>query len=148
MIGEIFLLAVRAAKSYDPAKGAARPWLFGIAHNALRNHARAELRRLKAKAALATQGRQGGGIDTDLHDVDSRVDSSRLEPVLAAALSSLPTSQREVLLLNAWGGLSPAEIAVALRVRPPTVRSRLSKARAHLRERLEQSGQVVSEDNF
>jgi len=44
--------------------------------------------------------------------------------------------QREVLLLHAWAELSHEEIAAVLEIAPGTVRSRLSRARAALREHL------------
>ena len=59
-----------------------------------------------------------------------------LAPRLAAALGQLTGDQREVLLLHAWGELSHEEIAAALQIAPGTARSRLSRARALLREQL------------
>jgi DNA-directed RNA polymerase specialized sigma24 family protein len=41
-----------------------------------------------------------------------------------------------VLLLHAWAGLSHSEIAAALQIAPGTAWSRLSRARAALRELL------------
>lgn len=139
---EIFVLAVRAASSYRPSKGQPRPWLFGIAHNHLRNHARSEARRFRAQAATAARG----VVSTDDAGVDQsndRIDAARLEAILASALQALPRAQRDVLLLSAWADLSPAEIATVLNTRPATVRSRLSKARSQVREHLKRNGQVV-----
>ncbi|MEV4497220.1 sigma factor-like helix-turn-helix DNA-binding protein [Micromonospora arborensis] len=41
---------------------------------------------------------------------------------------------REVLMLTFWEGLEPREIAVVLQVSPAVVRTRLSRARARLRD--------------
>jgi len=57
-------------------------------------------------------------------------------PRIAAALRTLVGEQREILLLHAWAELSHEEIAVALDIPPGTVRSRLSRACAALREEL------------
>ena len=54
------------------------------------------------------------------------------DPDLAAALASLRDEEREALLLLAWAELSYEEIATATGVAVGTVRSRLSRARAHL----------------
>jgi DNA-directed RNA polymerase specialized sigma24 family protein len=59
-----------------------------------------------------------------------------LAPRLAAGLARLTRDQREVLLLSAWAGLTHEEIAAVLDIAPGTVRSRLSRARAALREHL------------
>jgi RNA polymerase sigma-70 factor (ECF subfamily) len=45
----------------------------------------------------------------------------------------LSAEQREVVLLFAWADLSYEEIAEALAIPLGTVRSRLARARAHLR---------------
>jgi len=47
-----------------------------------------------------------------------------------------------VLLLFAWADLSYEEISAALGIPAGTVRSRLSRARAHVRELMWPSGQV------
>ena len=56
--------------------------------------------------------------------------------VIAAALKELPESQREVLVLKIWGGLSFPQIAEALQISPNTAASRYRYALAKLREQL------------
>ena len=58
---------------------------------------------------------------------------SRLEQ----ALAGLPARHRDVLLLIAAGGLTPAEAATSCGVTPEAMRQRLSRARAALAEALE-----------
>jgi RNA polymerase sigma-70 factor (ECF subfamily) len=53
-----------------------------------------------------------------------------------AALRSLPESQREVLVMKIWGGLSFPQIALALRIPANTAASRYRYALAKLREQL------------
>lgn len=55
---------------------------------------------------------------------------------IAAALLTLPESQREVLVLRIWGGLSFPQIAEALRISANTAASRYRYALAKLREQL------------
>ncbi|HEY6761352.1 MAG TPA: sigma-70 region 4 domain-containing protein, partial [Baekduia sp.] len=50
--------------------------------------------------------------------------------------AALRPEEREALLLHAWGELSYEEIAAATGARVGTVRSRLHRARARLREEL------------
>jgi RNA polymerase sigma-70 factor (ECF subfamily) len=55
---------------------------------------------------------------------------------LSAALRALPRAQREAFMLVTWVGLSAEEAAPILGIRPASVRSRVHRARAGLRERI------------
>ena len=75
---------------------------------------------------------------TDMHadmieQAGARLDAARLTRRLASALRGLPASDRDTLLLYAWGDLDYAGIARALDVPIGTVRSRLNRARRILR---------------
>jgi RNA polymerase sigma-70 factor (ECF subfamily) len=133
LAAETFATAYRRRGMFDPAKGSLRSWLYGIAANLLRNHWRAEQHLLMLDARLLPEaGVDAAGAD----EIDQRVTAALLAPRLAAALGQLTRDQREVLLLFAWGELSHEEIAAALQIAPGTARSRLSRARATLREHL------------
>lgn len=134
---ETFVVAFRARQRYDPQRTDARPWLYGIATNLARRHWRTERRRLRAyaRAGVDPVCDEGG-------EIDRRLDAAAAGPELAAALASLRHREREVLLLFAWAELGYEEIALALGVPSGTVRSRLSRARSHVRELLSPSGQV------
>ena len=68
------------------------------------------------------------------------LDARLLFPRVADAIESLPDSEREALLLFAWEELPYQSMAEALELPIGTVRSRLNRARAHLRELLEAKG--------
>jgi RNA polymerase sigma-70 factor, ECF subfamily len=55
---------------------------------------------------------------------------------IAAALTTLPENQREVLVMKIWGGLSFPQIAEALRISANTAASRYRYALSKLREQL------------
>jgi RNA polymerase sigma-70 factor (ECF subfamily) len=57
----------------------------------------------------------------------------------------LRRDEREILLLTAWAELTDAEIATALDLPLGTVKSRLSRAREKLRNRLGEVGQEAVE---
>lgn len=138
LAAETFVIAFRSRGRYDRSAADARPWLFGIAANLARRHWRTERRRLRAYAR--------SGIDPvgdESAEVDSRLDAAAAGPQLAAALASLSGRDREVLLLFAWADLSYEEISAALAIPVGTVRSRLSRARARIRELLAPSGQLA-----
>jgi RNA polymerase sigma factor (sigma-70 family) len=140
LAAETFVIAFRSRGRYDPSATDARPWLFGIAANLARRHWRAERRRLRAYARTGVDP-----VGDDAADVERRVDALSAGPALAAALASLSAGEREVLLLFAWADLSYEEISSALAIPVGTVRSRLSRGRAHIRELLSPSGQVAIE---
>jgi RNA polymerase sigma-70 factor (ECF subfamily) len=56
---------------------------------------------------------------------------------LRCALQALTSTDRELVLLVAWEGLTIAEAAAALRLRPATARSRLHRARIRAQAALE-----------
>jgi RNA polymerase sigma factor (sigma-70 family) len=69
------------------------------------------------------------------------LDARLLFPRVADAIEALPDGERETLLLFAWEDLSYQGVAEALELPIGTVRSRLNRARAHLRELLEPGGE-------
>lgn len=133
LVAETFLVAWEQRARYDPARGPARAWLFGIATNLSRRHARVEAATLRALAKDA-------GMATHVEPEDAasaaRVDAGRAARSLAAGLAALRQEERDVLLLVAWAGLRPVEIADALDMDVQTVRSRLHRARTRLRGHL------------
>jgi RNA polymerase sigma-70 factor (ECF subfamily) len=133
LAAETFLAAFRRRTRFDPARGAVRPWLYGIATNLVAQHHRSESRRY---AALARAGADplflAGAAGSQEDRITDRVTAAWARPALAAALSRLPDRDRDVLLLTAIGGLSYAEVAFALGIPEGTVGSRLSRARRKL----------------
>jgi RNA polymerase sigma-70 factor (ECF subfamily) len=59
-----------------------------------------------------------------------------LEEVVARAVMDLPEGQREALILAHYEQMAIAEIAQVMEIEPTTVKSRLQRARAQLRETL------------
>jgi RNA polymerase sigma-70 factor (ECF subfamily) len=132
LAAETFATAYRRRACFEPGRGSLRSWLYGIAANLVRSHWRAEQHLLALDARLVPEVDLPDGCD----EVTQRVTAALLAPRLAAALGQLTRDQRDVLLLHAWAGLSHEEIAAALQIGAGTARSRLSRARACLREQL------------
>jgi RNA polymerase sigma-70 factor (ECF subfamily) len=131
LLGEVFRVAFEKRAAYDCSRPNARPWLYGIATNLLAHHRRSEARRLQATARLlATQ--QPAADLTD--PVVAEFDAATLWPAIAQKVTELSDLERDVLVLYAWEDLSYEEIAAALGIPVGTVRSRLNRARQHLRE--------------
>jgi RNA polymerase sigma factor (sigma-70 family) len=135
LAAETFSIAFRSWDRLDPERPV-RPWLYGIAANLVRHHWRRERRMLRAYART--------GVDPVFADedaADERADADARTQELAAALGELRRDEREILLLHAWAELTDAEIAEALGLPLGTVKSRLSRVRDKLRNRLTEVGQ-------
>lgn len=129
LAAETLLIAFRQRSTYHKASVSARPWLFGIATNLVRRHRRQERRELRA---LTRQRR----LISPPADQEQRLVGELLVSDLGRAIAALSGDQREVLLLYALGELTYEEISEALGLPLGTVRSRLSRARARVRELL------------
>ena len=127
-IAEIFATLWRRFDAC-PQGAELRPWLFGVARRVIANQRRGERRRTALGERLAAHADHdvrafGGGGQAD--------EAGRL----ARAFASLSDSDRELLSLVAWEGLTRDEIAVALRTNRAVVRLRLHRARRRLQEAL------------
>ena len=131
LLGEVFRVGFEKRATYDLDRPNARPWLYGIATNLLARHRRSEARRLRATARLRAHQVP---FDDPSEQVVAEVDAEELWPHMADAVAGLPATERDALLLYVWEDLSYDEIAGALGVPVGTVRSRLNRARSHLRE--------------
>lgn len=118
---ETFLVAFDRRKTFDPARGELRAWLFGIATNLVSRHRRKEARHYRALSRLETPRPAEGH--------ENRV---VVAGQLGKALARLTSGERDVLLLVALADLGYAEVAEALGISPGTVGSRLTRARKKL----------------
>lgn len=101
-----------------------RAWLFSIMHNQFANDCRSASRR------PAMVGIDEPGVEQpSVANADSGAGLDDIE----LALMQLPAEQRAALLLVSLEGLSYAETARVLGVKPGTVMSRLHRARERLR---------------
>ncbi len=114
------------------------PWLYGIATNVVRNRWRAE-RRYAAALRRLPKPRPEPDLASELAD-----DEEQMVEVLNL-VRRLPQREQQVVALCAWSQLSYEEAATALNVPVGTVRSRLSRARARLRELQLASGHIEGE---
>jgi len=126
VVSAVFLRVIDRPGSFDPDRGSAPAWLLGIAVREL-----ADLRR-DAGRRRALAERLGGRITFDEGEyelAEQRIDAARAADSLRRATRRLTASQREILLLVAADGLTPAEAASALGISPLVARVRLARAR-------------------
>ncbi|MGN6378873.1 MAG: RNA polymerase sigma factor [Gaiellales bacterium] len=133
---DTFVVAFGRRHGYETSRRDARPWLFGIASNLLRDRWRAEQRQLRAweRAGQDTEP------ELDLDELFDRVDARAARRVVGKALAELDARDRETLMLFTWADLSYDEIAEALAIPAGTVRSRIHRARGQVRSTLTAHG--------
>jgi RNA polymerase sigma-70 factor (ECF subfamily) len=138
---ETFTRAFARRGSYRLDAPQALPWLYGIASNLVLHERRRFARYLSAvervETEVARQERDGG-----LAAADRRLDAPRDWERIRTALLALGDTDRELLLLVAWDGVSYEDAAAVLELPVGTVRSKLHRARARLRELLDGSGRT------
>ncbi len=105
------------------------PWLLAVASNTVRDEQRSARRWLAAVLRMPPE-RDAGTELAD--DVAGRVDSERRMRAVVRAARRLPRAEREALALCVWSSVSYADAAVLLGITEPSVRARVSRARARL----------------
>ncbi len=138
LVQDTLIRAFRAIERFDGAYP--RAWLLTILRNTHVNRNR------RRRPVLL---REGEGADTVMDRLgpsapasEDVVISNEFEAVVADALAALPDKYRAVIALVDIDGLSYAEAAQALGVPRGTIMSRLHRARARIRIRLEIAGTV------
>ena len=129
---DTFLVAFGKRDRFRTERATARPWLYGIATNLIGKHRR------RSGSALRAYQRVGPADAAEGHDdqVAARVSAQQRRAELSQALAGLSRGERDVLLLVALAEFSHDEVAQALGISYGTVASRLSRARAKLRQSL------------
>ncbi len=131
-----FLKAYRKLGQYRG--GSFKAWTLRIITNTCYDTLRAHRRR--PTTSLDDNEDEDPEHDATLEDASERPDDyvmrRELGQTIQAAISQLPLDQRTVLVLSDVEGLNYQEIAEATGAALGTVKSRLSRARAHLRDLL------------
>jgi len=130
LVSVVFLETWRRRRQVRLEGGSLLPWLYGVATNVLRNHRRALRRHEAALARLP----EPVAPEEDAELVAARLDDQRRMREVLDRIGHLSRRDRELLALCVWEGLGYAEAAVALGIPVGTVRSRLSRIRARLKE--------------
>jgi RNA polymerase sigma-70 factor (ECF subfamily) len=144
LTADTFVTAITSFGSFDPGKGTARAWVFGIARHVYAAHCEAygqqqdRLQRLAGRRELAPD---------HVGELLDRIDAERAGRDLVTGLGLLPDQDRVLIELVDLVGLRPKEAAAVLRVTPGAVRMRLMRARAQLRRHATTTKQIRGEQN-
>ncbi len=122
---DVFIAIAEGRVRFDPARGAFRTYLYGIARNLVRQHMRRSLLRMLDLTVLDDVAGQA----TDPVDAQQQRDRTAL---LRRAILSLPRVYREVVVLVELHDVSYDDAARIVGCPVGTIRSRLSRARRRL----------------
>lgn len=132
-VATVFLEVLESAGGFDPRRGSAVAWLYGLAANVAAKQQQQRTR--AADATLRLSGRQLLEPD-DYERIDEQLDAAARARAVYTAMDGLRPNDRRLLELVAVDGLSPAEAAAALGISRVATRVRLTRARRRLRAAL------------
>lgn len=128
LLADTFERVLRARRSYDRRKGSEKTWLYTIALNLLRDHARRNAARSRAVERVAV----GAGVSTD----EWRLESVEQRDLLQRAITTLSAEEREAIALRYGADLTLPEIAKLKRERLTTIEGRVYRALRKLKQQL------------
>lgn len=134
---DTFISAFKAIKRFREGSFAA--WLLRIATNACYDVLRAQKRRRTTSMDQLLAGDDdspGEQFEDQSLPLDQHMINRELQAAIQAGLATLPEDQRAVLIMCDIQGFAYEEIAAATDTQLGTVKSRLSRARAKLRNYL------------
>lgn len=133
LLQETFVRVYQKRGSYDPARSFST-WIYTIATNLVRNHARWQKRHpitLLDHASLSTSS-----SPADQHDPAESLESQERAAAVRAAVQRLPDELQEPLVLSTYEHLTHAQIGTILGLSEKAVEMRLYRARQTLKETL------------
>jgi RNA polymerase sigma-70 factor (ECF subfamily) len=126
---ETFTTLLRDLQRYAPDRAALSTYLYGVARNLTRSRLRRERRFVHLEVKEEDE-------PASVADPSTVFEQSQQRQRLRQIIAELPSRYREVVVLCAIHGLSYAEVAAILGTPVGTVRSRLSRARRAIANRL------------
>jgi len=131
VVQDLFLQLWHAPARFDAHRGKLTSWLFVMARNRA-------LDRLRQRASRARTHAQDSQEPTPAPaSAETRLLDGERRRTVQGALASLPEGQRQAIELSFYRGLSQSEIAAETGEPLGTVKSRMSRAMAALRQALE-----------
>jgi RNA polymerase sigma-70 factor, ECF subfamily len=135
---EAFLHFMTRPETFDPTRGSIAGWLCGVARNLARREAGSREVATDPEALSDDAHLPESMIERDT-PIERLLRNEALESV-RAAIAALAPHYRDVLVLCEFSEMSYAETAQVCGIDIGTVRSRLSRARSQLAERLASQG--------
>ncbi len=124
LVHDVFVIALRRMPELDRARPTT--WLYRVALNVVRN----DRRRRKLRSWLSLTPEHHETVASPAPGPDEAVMSGARRALVYRALDRLPEKQRTVLVMFELEGMTGAEIAEVLGIRPATVFVQIHRARA------------------
>lgn len=141
MAQETFIKAFNAIASFN-RQSSFKTWLFRIATNVWLDELRRRKRRAATVSLTAEEDGDSPGVQIDVADVSAdpaeAAQQAFLRQAIEKAIGELDTEYRTAIVLREIEGMDYNEIAKTMGCSLGTVKSRISRARAQLREKLMQ----------
>lgn len=131
VVQDVLLAVWRAAGSYDPQRGAVRPWVLQIAHYRILNELRRRSRRPQAEPD--PEGLRLLELPDREPDPAELAERAESRAAVRAAMDGLPPTQRQVLNLAFFSGLTHEQVAQQLDLPLGTTKSRIRSGIQKLR---------------
>jgi RNA polymerase sigma-70 factor (ECF subfamily) len=125
LLADAFERALRARRRFDLRRGSQKTWLYAIALNVLRDHAR--------RAGAEARALERAGVPAAAPDPLAAVEH---RDELGRALAALSAEEREAIALRFGAELTVPEMAKVLGERLTTVEGRVYRALRKLRSEL------------
>ena len=137
LLADAFERALRARRGYDRRRGSQKTWLYAIALNVLRDHARRAAAEGRAYERAADPSSEPAGAGRDLGTAPDPFAGVEARDELARALSALSAEEREAIALRFGAELTVPEMASVLGEPLTTVEGRVYRALRKLRDALD-----------
>jgi len=131
LLQEVFVQVWRQAQSYSAERGSPEAWIINIARSRAIDKIRS-IRRMEKSFVLTDDPARAESSD----NVESSVAESEARMAMNSALANLPETQRRVLELAYFDGLTQTEIANRLAEPLGTVKTRMRTGIQRLRDML------------
>lgn len=139
---EAFVSAFKAMRRFRG--GSFKAWILRIVTNACYDHLRSKKRRpADSLDDLPVEQDHVSYLRDPAERPDEYVERRELNHLLQAGIQSLPEDQRLILILSDVQGMNYQEVAEVAGVALGTVKSRLSRGRAKLRDYLIEHGELL-----
>lgn len=123
---ESFLVLMRKAAVFDPAKAQLRTWMLSVTRHLCLQHKQRSCRTEQLQAEPRSQ----------VATVEQAAIANEIESAVRLAVEALPDAQREAVFLFEFEGLSLKEVSSVLDIDSNAVKARLYRGREQLKRSL------------
>ena len=139
---EVFIKVYKNIGRYrERHAGSFKSWVYAIANNACVDELRKRKARARPESLDTVYETEGGEMSAQFASTEQTPEQAVIvnerQKILSDAISGLPTEFRRMIILRDLRGLSYEEISGVTGAKLGTVKSKISRARAALRERVE-----------